>query len=111
MSDVQNRFVRVLVSGILGWLLTLAAMFLTTIGIDPQSETGQLVIAWLKQLEPILIVIFAAAANALIAKVVEKYPNLSWLERFLNPFNNRVPVYVRPELLCSGKCCGEDCKK
>lgn len=113
MSDVQNRFIRVLVSGLLGWLLTLAAMFLTTVGIDPQSETGQMLISWLRQLEPILIVLFGAAANALIAKLVEKYPNLSWLERLLNPFNNRVPVYVPENMVsrCHSNCCQEGCKK
>ena len=35
MSDIQNRFIRVLVSGILGWLLAMATMFLSKIGIDP----------------------------------------------------------------------------
>lgn len=94
MSDVQNRFVRVLASGIIGWLLTLAVMLLSTLGIDPQSEIGQMVVSWLKMLEPILIVILGAAANALIAKIVEMFPDMAWLERLLNPFNNRVPVYV-----------------
>lgn len=99
MSDVQNRFVRVLASGIIGWLLTLAVMLLTTLGIDPQSEIGQMVVSWLKMFEPILIVILGAAANALIAKIVEKFPDMSWLERLLNPFNNRVPVYVPTEMV------------
>jgi hypothetical protein len=96
MSDIQNRFIRVLVSGILGWLLARATMFLSKIGIDPTSETGKLVIEWIRSVEPVLIIVMAAAINALIGKIAEMYPNMSWLERFLNPFNNRVPTYFPP---------------
>lgn len=94
MSDIQNRFIRVLASGILGWLLTLLAFVLTTIGIDPASESGQAVIAWMRASEPILIIILSATANALIAKLSDKFPNLHWMERLLNPFNGRVPTYI-----------------
>lgn len=94
MSDVQNRFVRVLASGIIGWLLSLMTMFLVTMGIDPQSDSGQLVISWLRSAEPVLTVFLAAAVNALIAWLSGKFPNMLWMERLLNPFNNRVPVYI-----------------
>ena len=94
MSDIQNRFVRVLSSGIIGWLLSLTTMFLITLGVDPQSDSGQLVISWLKSAEPVLTVFLAAAVNALIAWISSKFPKMLWVERLLNPFNNRVPVYV-----------------
>jgi hypothetical protein len=94
VSDIQNRFVRVLASGIIGWLLSLIVLFLSTIGIDPESGNGQLIIGWLKSFEPVLVIVLGAAANALIAWLVEKFPNMSWMERLLNPFNNRVPVYM-----------------
>lgn len=94
MSDVMNRFIRVLCSGIIGWVLALLAMFLASVGIDPQGEIGKELINWVKMLEPMLIIVMAATANALIAKLADKYPNLAWMERLLNPVNGKIPVYV-----------------
>ena len=94
MSDVMNRFIRVLCSGIIGWAITLLATFLATIGIDPKGDIGQSVFSWISSFEPIFVVIMAASVNALIAKLADKYPNLAWLERLLNPINGKIPVYV-----------------
>lgn len=94
MSDVMNRFIRVLCSGIIGWILTLLAMVLVSIGIDPQGDIGKELINWVKMFEPMLIVVMAASVNALIAKLADKYPNLAWLERLLNPINGKIPVYI-----------------
>lgn len=94
MSDVMNRFIRVLCSGIIGLVITYATTLLVTIGVDPQGELGKGLFEWVRTLEPMLVIIMAAAANALIAKLSDKYPNLAWMERLLNPINGKIPVYV-----------------
>lgn len=70
MSDLVSRFVRVLVSGIWGWL---AVLLLNWLGITFSEEQSAMIIA-------ALTVVFAAVINALIGLVAKKLP---WVENLL----------------------------
>lgn len=79
--NLVSRFVRVLVSGVLGYALE----WLTNAGV-------MLPEGFRESLEPLLVVLFAAVLNAGIGAAAKKFPALEWLLGI-----GVAPVYPKPD--------------
>jgi len=67
--DLVNRFIRVLVAGIWGWLAMMALKYL---GVEFSAEQAAAI-------QSALTVVFAAMANVLIGYAAKQWPGLEWL--------------------------------